>query len=95
MGKVGILIVGHLTLAKDLITTTKFLIGDLFGIKVSGLCINPKEKGDKLCKMVTDAIKEVDEGEGVLIINRYAWWNANKYLFPLYRKRAGRVNYRC
>ena len=32
MGRVGILIVGHLTLAEDLITTTKFLIGDLFGI---------------------------------------------------------------
>ncbi|MBW1854738.1 MAG: PTS sugar transporter [Deltaproteobacteria bacterium] len=68
MGSVGILIVGHLTLAKDLITTTRFLIGDLFGIKVRGLSINPKERGNKLCKMVTDAIKEVDEGEGVLIL---------------------------
>ena len=68
MGSVGILIVGHLTLAKDLITTTRFLIGDLFGIKVRGLSINPKARGNKLCKMVTDAIKEVDEGEGVLIL---------------------------
>jgi len=68
MGSVGILIVGHLTLAKDLITTTRFLIGDLFGVKVRGLSINPKERGDKFCKMVTDTIKEVDEGEGVLIL---------------------------
>ena len=68
MGKVGILILGHLTLAGDLITTTKFLIGDLFGIKVRGLSINPKEKGGKLRKMVTDAIKETDEGKGVLIL---------------------------
>ena len=68
MGSVGILIVGHLTLAKDLITTTRFLIGDLFGVKVRGLSINPKARGDKFFKMVTDAIKEVDEVEGVLIL---------------------------
>jgi len=68
MGNVGILIVGHLTLAEDLIATTRFLIGDVFEVKVKGLSLNPREKGDKLCKMVTDAIKEVDEGKGVLIL---------------------------
>ena len=68
MGNVGILIVGHLTLAEDLIATTSFLIGDVFEVKVKGLSLNPREKGDKLCKMVTDAIKEVDQGKGVLIL---------------------------
>ena len=68
MGNVGILIVGHLTLAEDLIATTRFLIGDVFEVKVKGLSLDPREKSDKLCKMVTDAIKEVDEGKGVLIL---------------------------
>lgn len=68
MGNVGILIIGHLTLAEDLIATTRFLIGDVFEVKVKGLSLDPREKGDKLCKMVTDAIKEVDEGKGVLIL---------------------------
>ncbi len=39
MGKVGILIVGHLSLAEDLITTTRFLIGDLFASR-EGLCVS-------------------------------------------------------
>jgi len=69
MSKVGILIVGHLTLAEDLITTTEFLIGDLFdGLNIKGLSLNPGEKDEKLRKMVTDAIKELDEGKGVLIL---------------------------
>ena len=68
MGNVGILIVSHLTLAEDQIATTRFLIGDVFEIKVKSLSLNPREKGNKLCKMVTDAIKEVDEGKGVLIL---------------------------
>jgi len=83
MGKVGILIVGHLTLAEDLITTTRFLIGDLFGIKVRGLSINPKEKGDKFCKMVTDVIKEVDEGKGVLILTDLLGGTPTNICFPI------------
>ena len=86
MGKVGILIVGHLTLAKDLITTTRFLIGDLFGIKARGLSINPKGKGDKFCKMVTDAIKEVDEGKGVLILSDLLGGTPTNICFPYIEK---------
>ena len=86
MGKVGIIIVGHLTLAEDLITTTKFLIGDLFGVKVRGLSINPKEKGDKLCKMVTDAIKDIDEGEGVLILTDMLGGTPTNICFPYIEK---------
>ena len=86
MGEVGILTVSHLTLAKDLITTTKFLIGDLFGVKVRGLSINPKEKGDKLCKMVTDAIKDIDEGEGVLILTDMLGGTPTNICFPYIEK---------
>ncbi len=89
MGSVGILIVGHLTLAEDLIATTRFLIGDVFEVKVKGLSLNPGEKGDKLCKIVTDAIKEVDEGKGVLILTDMLGGTPTNICFPFIEK--GRV----
>ena len=89
MGKVGILIVGHLTLAEDLINTTRFIIGDLFGVKVKGLSINPGEKDAVLCKMVARAIKEVDEGEGVLILTDILGGTPTNICLPYMEK--GRV----
>jgi len=63
---VGILIVSHGRLAEALITSVQFLVGSLQ--KIRGVSIWPKDKGKEVRDRIQREIKEVDDGDGVVIL---------------------------
>ena len=63
---VGILIVSHGRLAEALISSVQFLVGNLQ--KIRGVSIRPKDKGKEVRDRIQKEIKEVDDGEGVVIL---------------------------
>jgi PTS system mannose-specific IIA component len=63
---VGILIVSHGGLAEALISSVKFLVGNLQ--KIRGVSIWPKDKGKEVKDRIQKEIKEVDDGDGVVIL---------------------------
>ena len=63
---VGILIVSHGRLAEALISSVQFLVGNLQ--KIRGVSIWPKDKGKEVRDRIQKEIKEVDDGEGVVIL---------------------------
>ncbi len=63
---VGILIVSHGRLSEALIASVEFLIGNLQRIR--GVSIWPKDKEKAVRDRIQKEIKEVDEGDGVVIL---------------------------
>ncbi|OCC14554.1 PTS system, mannose-specific IIA component [Dissulfuribacter thermophilus] len=63
---VGIIIAAHGNLAQELLETTKFIVGEVENIVA--LTIDPSQKVDKLKTNIRKAIKQVDQGDGVLIL---------------------------
>lgn len=63
---VGILIVSHGRLAEALISSVQFLVGNLQ--KIRGISIWPKDKGKEVRDQIQREIKEVDDGDGVVIL---------------------------
>lgn len=63
---VGILIVSHGRLAEALITSVQFLVGSLQ--KIKGVSIWPKDKEKEVRDRIQREIKEVDDGDGVVIL---------------------------
>ena len=63
---VGILIVSHGRLAKALISSVQFLVGNLQ--KIRGVSIWPKDKGKEVRDRIQKEIEEVDDGDGVVIL---------------------------
>ena len=63
---VGILIVSHGKLAEALISSVQFLLGSLQ--KIRGVSIWPKDKGKEVRDRIQREIKEVDDGDGVVIL---------------------------
>jgi PTS system mannose-specific IIA component len=63
---VGILIVSHGRLAEALITSVQFLVGSLQ--KIRGVSIWPKDKEKEVMDRIQREIKEVDDGDGVVIL---------------------------
>jgi len=63
---VGILIVSHGRLAEALITSVQFLVGSLQ--KIRGVSIWPKDKEKEVRDRIQREIKEVDDGDGVVIL---------------------------
>jgi PTS system mannose-specific IIA component len=63
---VGILIVSHGRLAEALITSVQFLVGSLQ--KIRGVSIWPKDKEKEVKDRIQREIKEVDDGDGVVIL---------------------------
>lgn len=62
----GVVIATHGNLAIELLQTAKFIAGELPSI--TALTINPSESIDDMQKAIRKAIKEVDQGNGVLIL---------------------------
>jgi len=62
----GILIVSHGRLAEALISSVQFLVGNLQ--KIRGVSIWPKDKGKEVKDRVRNGIKEVNDGDGVVIL---------------------------
>ncbi len=63
---VGVLVVAHCRVAEELVLATELIAGELEHIL--GLSFDSKSSVEGLRKQVEKAIKQVDQGEGVLIL---------------------------
>lgn len=63
---VGVLIVSHGKLAEALISSAQFLIGNLQ--KIRSVSIWPKDEEKEVKDRIQKEIKEVDDGDGVVIL---------------------------
>jgi len=65
---VGVVLVTHGRLADELISAVKFVVADKSSVKIEGVCLDTREEFETFAKKIKNAIKKVDEGEGILII---------------------------
>lgn len=65
---VGVVLVTHGRLADELISAVKFVVADKSAVKIEGVCLDAREEFETFTKRIKNAIKKVDEGEGVLLI---------------------------
>ncbi len=63
---VGIVIVSHLNLAAELLKTAELIVGKI--PKSRTLSLDPKKDVEVLRKEIQSAIKEVNSGDGVIIL---------------------------
>ena len=63
---VGIIIAAHGNLAQELLETTQFIVGEVENIVAR--TIDPSEDVEQLKTVIAKAIKELDQGDGVLIL---------------------------
>ncbi len=63
---IGILVISHGRLAEALISSVQFLVGGLKRVK--GISIWPKERIEEIRDRIRKGIKEVDDGDGVVIL---------------------------
>lgn len=63
---VGILVVAHGNLAESLIETAEMIVGHVDGIKACPFCQGSDV--EKLRKMLKQSIKDVNNGEGVIVL---------------------------
>jgi len=63
---IGIVVVAHFNLAREMVAATELIVGKQEQFKY--VDIFPDEDVDKIKKKLTDAIKEADSGEGVVIL---------------------------
>jgi PTS system mannose-specific IIA component len=66
MKVVGILILSHGNLAEAFISSAQSILGAL--LKVGGVSIRPKESMEEVKLRVLTKMKEVDDGDGVMIL---------------------------
>jgi PTS system mannose-specific IIA component len=65
-GIIGIIAASHCMLAQEMIAAAEIIVGPLPHCKA--VCFKPDQTVDELIKLMKDAIKEVDQGSGVLIL---------------------------
>ncbi len=63
---VGAVIIGHSSMGKELIATAEYIVGRIEGI--TALSIDCKTNAFEARKIIAGAIKEVDQGDGVLLL---------------------------
>ncbi len=65
-GIIGIVAASHCRLAEEMITAAELIVGPLRNCKA--VSFKPDKGPDELIKLMEDAIKEVDQGKGVLVL---------------------------
>lgn len=65
-GTIGIVAASHCRLAEEMITVAEMIVGPLRNCKA--VCFKPDQGPDELIRLMEEAIKEVDQGKGVLIL---------------------------
>jgi mannose PTS system EIIA component len=65
---VGVVLVTHGRLADELISAVKFVVAEKSAVKIEGVCLDTREEFETFTKKIKNAIKRVDEGEGILLI---------------------------
>jgi mannose PTS system EIIA component len=63
---IGIVVVAHFNLAREMVAATELIVGKQEQFKY--VDIFPDEEVDRIKKMLTEAIKDADSGEGVVIL---------------------------
>ena len=63
---IGIVVVAHFNLAREMVAATELIVGKLEQFKDVGIV--PDEDVDKIRKQLINALKEVDSGDGVIIL---------------------------
>jgi mannose PTS system EIIA component len=63
---IGIVVVAHFNLAREIVAATELIVGKQDQFKY--VDIFPDEEVDKIKKQLTEAVKEADSGEGVVIL---------------------------
>jgi len=63
---IGIVVASHCMLAQEMVAAAEIIVGPLPNCKA--VCFRPAQPVDELIKLMRDAIKEVDQGNGVLIL---------------------------
>ena len=65
---IGIVVVTHGNLAEELISAVKFVLSEEPSVKLAGVSLDPTKEFDTFKKIIDDAIKKVDEGDGILLV---------------------------
>jgi PTS system mannose-specific IIA component len=65
-GIIGIVATSHCRLAEEMLAVAEMIVGPLQNCKA--ICFKPAQAVDELIKLLGDAIKEVDQGKGVLVL---------------------------
>ena len=63
---VGIVIVTHLKLGEELLAVAELIVGKLK--QFQAVSINPKEGVEEIRERISEAIRKVDKGKGILIL---------------------------
>jgi mannose PTS system EIIA component len=63
---IGIVVVAHFNVAREMVAATELIVGKQQQFRY--VDIFPDEEVDKIKKMLTEAIKDADTGEGVVIL---------------------------
>jgi PTS system mannose-specific IIA component len=84
---VGILIVSHGRLAEALVSSVQSLLGNLN--KIIGVSIWPKDREEEIQDRIRKKIKEVDDGDGVMILTDILGGTSTELSFSLIER--GRV----
>jgi mannose PTS system EIIA component len=63
---VGVIVTSHCNLAMEMLRTAELIVGSLQACKA--LSMDPQQSVEAMVKQVKEAIKEVDQGKGVLIL---------------------------
>ncbi|MGC9195666.1 MAG: PTS sugar transporter subunit IIA [Syntrophobacteraceae bacterium] len=65
-GIIGIVAASHCRLAEEMMVVAEMIVGPLRNCRA--VCFKPDKGTDELIKLMEDAIKEVDQGKGVLVL---------------------------
>ena len=63
---IGIVATSHCRLAEEMLAAAEMIVGPLQNCKA--VCFKPAQSVDELIKLMGNAIKEVDQGKGVLVL---------------------------
>jgi len=63
---IGVIAISHCRLAEEMVKVAEMIVGPLRNCKA--ICFEPDEAVDTMMKLLRDAIREVDQGKGVLIL---------------------------
>jgi PTS system mannose-specific IIA component len=65
---IGVIVVSHGKLAEELISAVQFVLSVKPPVKMEGICLDPLREFETFKQDIKNAMKKVDEGDGVLIV---------------------------
>ena len=65
---VGIVVITHGTLAKELISAVNFVLSSKPSVKIAEVCLDPDREFDSFKQDIKNAIKKVKSKDGVLLV---------------------------